>query len=167
MGIDNRVKIIVAIIGAIAIILAAAIPYLISIDTAAKLVSEVKVDRYDEDNKTASGTLVLSKDKPMWVLVYVGKAGGPYWLQGVKGTRYAQTSKTDQGEKFVVSWSVSEVHIGDDVVEVYAIAVSEKDKESFISTGYPDADSGNAIKIDSLSQLPKSGVISNMYGLTP
>lgn len=116
---------------------------------------EVFITSFDKPRKTISGRVVLKSNKPYWILIFAGKAGGPYWLQGAGGSLFTRTDLKQVGAQWEATWVVPEIHIGPNVIDVRAVAILPDDKKKFIEAGTPDSKTGNTFKINSLDELPK------------
>ena len=129
-------------------------------------VSEVTIDGYDEPRKVVSGKAILSSNKKFSILVFAGKNGGPHWLQGSSGSLFSEVQRKQIGDQWEASWFVPEIHVGDDVVEIHAVAIFPRDTNRFIAAGIPDPFTGNAIKIGSITVLPEPKRVSSAFDPT-
>lgn len=126
-------------------------------------VSSVTIDNFNPDKKTVNGNAVLSRDGQYWILIFAGKSGGPYWLQGATGKLLSKYEPKKNGDNWVAKWSVSEVYIGKDVVDLHAVAISPQDIHQFKEAGIADQQAGNAIKVLSVDTLPEPKVVSPKF----
>jgi len=126
-------------------------------------IEDVFIDNFNMDERAISGKVTLSSDSSYKILIFAGKNGGPYWLQGSKGNLFSETRRRAQYDKWQAEWIVPEVFIGTNVVDVRAIAIIPKDTDRFVNAGIPDPYAGNAIKIESLSVLPDPKKISQIF----
>ncbi len=128
---------------------------------------EIVILQFDRAKRTVSGTLSSSADRKFKLLVFAGKAGRPYWLQGAGGKLYSEDERRQENGKWIVKWTVPEVYIGKGVVELRVIVVADGEEENFLKAGVPDSKAGDAIKIQNFNSLPESLAISSGFDVPP
>jgi hypothetical protein len=126
-------------------------------------IAEVYIENFNKIQKVVSGKVLLSSDEQFFILVFAGKAGGPYWLQGASGSLFTETKREKIGVFWQSSWTVPEIHVGQDIVDLRAVAVFPKDVRKSVAAGIPDPQSGNAIKIENIISLPDPKKISAIF----
>jgi hypothetical protein len=128
--------------------------------------SSVSIESFDKIGRVASGGVVLSRNDRFLVLLYAGKAGGPYWLQGGNGQMFSEDERKQIGVSYLAKWTISEVHVGANVTDLRAVLISPGDLQKFLAAGSADPQAGSALKISSINSLPEPKVVSPRFDPT-
>ncbi|MBP8016715.1 hypothetical protein KAZ01_01790 [Candidatus Gracilibacteria bacterium] len=107
-------------------------------------VIEIKIIKYDPESKIIYGDAVLLNDEKILILIFAGKTGGPYWLQGANGKFYSETERNRTDVNWQISWLIREVYLGKKVNEIRAIAINPKYLNKIIEKGEKGPMLGNA-----------------------
>ena len=114
------------------------------------IVNNVQIINYNANERVINGTALITENEPIHILVFAGKTGGPYWLQGASGTIYSEEERIQTGEDWKITWKISEIYVGTNVHDIRAVAATPDYCDKIIEQGIYDPAS-QALKFISIS----------------